>query len=133
MLHFDRDAYDEMVAHAFAGLPDEACGILIGSADTVSAFHACVNKAASSRIYSIGPRDMMAAEDLADESGHTILGIMHSHTHTEPYPSPTDVEQAVDPTWRYVIVSLKRPDPEPRAYLLQGAVIVEEAITVDPR
>lgn len=133
MLRFARDAYDEMVAHALRGLPDEACGILIGVDDLVSRFHPCTNTAASSTIYSIGPKDMMGAEDAADEAGLTIVGIMHSHTHTEPYPSPTDVAQAVDPTWRYVIVSLKRPAPEPRAYLLQGPVISEEAITVEAR
>ena len=36
---------------------------------------------------------------------------MHSHTHTEAYPSPTDVAQAPDPGWHYVIVSLKREAP----------------------
>ena len=33
--------------------------------------------------------------------------MVHSHTHTEPYPSPTDVAQAPDPAWHYVIVSLQ--------------------------
>ncbi len=133
MLVFRPTAFDEMVAHAYRGLPDEACGVLLGTGDVVEAFHPCTNAAASSRVYSIGPRDLMAAEDAADAAGWTILGIVHSHTHTEPYPSPTDVAQAVDPLWRYVIVSLKRELPEPRAYLMDAGAIVEEPIGVDAR
>ena len=38
--------------------------------------------------------------------------MVHSHTHSEPYPSPTDVAQAPDPAWHYVIVSFKREAPE---------------------
>jgi proteasome lid subunit RPN8/RPN11 len=130
VLHFVAEAFDGMIAHAFSGLPDEACGLLIGENDTVHRFFACANKAASSRIYAIGPKDFMRAEDAADAAGLTILGVMHSHTHTEPYPSPTDVEQAVDPAWRYVIVSLKRDYPETRSYLIEGGTISEEPIRV---
>ena len=39
--------------------------------------------------------------------GLEIIGVVHSHTHTEAYPSPTDVAQAPDPSWHYVIVSLR--------------------------
>ena len=48
--------------------------------------------------------------------GLDIVGVMHSHTHTDAYPSPTDVRQAVDPAWHYVIVSLKYEAPVLRSY-----------------
>jgi proteasome lid subunit RPN8/RPN11 len=57
-----------------------------------------------------------------------VVGVVHSHTHTEPYPSPTDVAQAVDPVWHYVIVSLKRGAPETRSYLIAAETITEETI-----
>ena len=132
MLTFAPEALELMIAHAYAGLPDEACGLLLGVADRVDRFFACANAAESSRIYSIGPRDFMDAEDQADGAGLTIVGVMHSHTHTEPYPSPTDVAQAVDPAWRYVIVSLKRDYPETRAYLISNGDISEEPVAVSP-
>ena len=130
MLTFAPDALERMLAHAYAGLPDEACGLLLGTVDRVDRFFACVNTAASSRIYAIGPKDFMAAEDEADSAGLTIVGVMHSHTHTEPYPSPTDVAQAIDPGWRYVIVSLKRDYPETRSYLIVNEEIFEEPIGI---
>jgi proteasome lid subunit RPN8/RPN11 len=132
VLTFAAHALEQMLAHAYSGLPDEACGLLLGTEDRVDRFFACVNTTASSRIYAIGPKDFMAAEDEADEAGLTIVGVMHSHTHTEPYPSPTDVAQAVDPGWRYVIVSLKRDYPEPRSYLIVDGQIAEEPLAVSP-
>jgi proteasome lid subunit RPN8/RPN11 len=111
-------------------LPDEACGLLLGTGDRVDRFFACKNAAASSRIYSFDHRDYMAAEDEADGAGLTIVGVMHSHTHTEPYPSPTDVDQAIDPSWRYVIVGLKRDYPETRSYLIMNGTISEEPVAV---
>ena len=54
---------------------------------------------------------------------------MHSHTHTEAYPSPTDVEIA-DPAWHYVIVSLRPPAPVLRSYRIEAGEIIEEPVTV---
>ncbi len=42
---------------------------------------------------------------------------------TEPYPSPTDVAAAPDPSWHYVIISLKREAPEARSYrIIDGQI-----------
>ena len=56
---------------------------------------------------------------------------MHSHTHTEAYPSPTDVAAAPDPDWHYLIVTLKREKPEMRTYRIQAGVITE--VTLETR
>ena len=53
---------------------------------------------------------------------------MHSHTHTEAYPSPTDVAQAPDPSWHYVIVSLKRDAPVLRSFRITDGEIAEEPV-----
>ena len=56
--------------------------------------------------------------------------MVHSHTHSEPYPSPTDIAQAPDPGWHYVIVGLKRESPEIRSYRIVDGAVTEEPITV---
>jgi proteasome lid subunit RPN8/RPN11 len=56
---------------------------------------------------------------------------MHSHTHTEPYPSATDVAQAPDPEWHYVIVSLKASSPMLRSYRIVDGSISEELVLVE--
>jgi len=124
-----------MVGHAFDGLPDEACGLLGGSSErgTVELFVPCRNTDASSRTYSIGPLDWGRAEEQFDAAGLEMVGVMHSHTHTDAYPSPTDVDKADNPLlvgWHYVIVSLSQEAPMLRSYLLDDRVIAEEPVVV---
>ena len=122
--------WHQMVGHAYAGLPDEACGLLGGDPGSghVSVFYPCGNAAASARVYTVEPRDHLRADRDAEGRGLEIVGVMHSHTHTEAYPSPTDVAQAPDPTWHYVIVSLKRDVPVLRSYRIVDGAISEEPV-----
>jgi proteasome lid subunit RPN8/RPN11 len=132
VLRLPPDAAVEVVGHAVACLPEEACGLLVGSAATgeVARFVPCRNTAASSRVYAIDGRDLLRTERAAEDEGLEVIGVVHSHTHTEAYPSPTDVAQAPDPTWHYVIVSLKREDPSTRSYRIVDGTIAEEPIEV---
>ncbi len=84
--------------------------------------------AASAKVYTIDPKDHLRAENDADDHDWEIIGVVHSHTHSEPYPSPTDVAQAPDPGWHYVIVSLKRDAPDLRSYRIVDAMIAEEPV-----
>ena len=70
----------------------------------------------------------MRAEQDADDHDWEIAGVVHSHTHSEPYPSPTDIAQAPDPAWHYVIVSLKRDAPELRSYRIVDGDVTEEVV-----
>jgi [CysO sulfur-carrier protein]-S-L-cysteine hydrolase len=81
-------------------------------------------------VYTLDPRDHLRAERDAEGRGLEILGVMHSHTHTEAYPSPTDVEQAPDPTWHYVIVSLRAEAPVVRSYRIVDGAITEERVAL---
>jgi [CysO sulfur-carrier protein]-S-L-cysteine hydrolase len=132
VLRLDRRALDDLIALAYDCYPEEACGLIAAAPDTVDrtadVFYPCRNTAASARVYTIDPRDHLRAEDDADDRGFEINGVVHSHTHSEPYPSPTDVAQAPDPSWHYVIVSLKRDVPEVRSYRIVHGEIREEPL-----
>jgi [CysO sulfur-carrier protein]-S-L-cysteine hydrolase len=135
MLGITRTAYLQMIGHAYDGLPDEACGLLGGQPGRrqVEVFVPCDNADASSRTYSIGPSGWQRADDVLDPLGLEVIGVMHSHTHTEAYPSATDVDKADNPLlagWHYVIVSLKDPEPVLRSYLIEGGKITEEAVVL---
>lgn len=121
-----------MVGHAYDGLPDEACGLLAGPPGTgrCTAFYPCRNAAESSKLYTIDPRDHLRADRDAEGKGLEIIGVMHSHTHTEAYPSPTDVAQAPDPGWHYVIVSLRAEAPTLHSYRIVDAQITEEVVSL---
>lgn len=136
MLVLHRDVCDEMFAHALRGLPHEACGVFAADAGSleVHTFFPMVNAAASSEIYRLDDAEWMAVERRADDAGWAIVGVMHSHTHTTAYPSPTDVADAgaFDPFggFRYVIVSLKDAVPVLRNYRIVDGAITEEAVEV---
>ena len=125
----------QMVGHAYDGLPEEACGLLGGDLESgrVGVFYPCGNAAASSRVYTVDPGDHLRADRDAEGRGLEIVGVMHSHTHTEAYPSPTDVAQAPDPSWHYVIVSLKREAAVLRSYRIVDGAISEEEVSLDGR
>ncbi len=130
MLELDANVWGEMVAHAYDGLPDEACGLFAAAPGStrVERFYPCGNDAASSRVYTINPRDHLRADRDAESRGLQLVGVMHSHTHTEAYPSPTDVAQAPDPAWHYVIVSLRQEAPVLRSYAIRDGRIIEEPV-----
>jgi len=130
MVQLTDRTYAEMVAHAYDGLPLEACGLLGGDPTTgkVTVFYPCGNTAASARIYTVDPKDHLRADRDAEGRWLQLIGVMHSHTHTEAYPSPTDVAQAPDPSWHYVIVSLKREAPVLRSYRIVDEQVAEEAV-----
>ena len=133
MLRLAASAHAAIIGHAYDGLPDEACGLLIGDPirHVAPIFHPTANAARSSRVYSIGPRDYLDADDAAAEAGLAIIGGVHSHNHTDAYPSPTDVDQAPDPDWHYVIVSLRDEAPVLRSYRIVDGTITEEPVAID--
>ena len=115
---------------ALAETPLECCGFLVGEfgSDVAKEFHACRNIAQSKIVYTVDPRDHLRIELDAESRGLAIIGVVHSHTHTEPYPSQTDVGQAPDPAWHYVIIGLKDPEPKIRSYRIVDREISESQI-----
>jgi proteasome lid subunit RPN8/RPN11 len=130
VLSFPAHAFTAMIGHAYDGYPLEACGLLVGTGAVVRRFVPCTNADASARVYSIPGVELLRAERAAEDEGLAVIGVFHSHTHSEPYPSPTDVGQAPDPDWHYVIVSLKRDAPETRSYRIVDGAVTEEALAV---
>ena len=130
MLRFPSAAFAAMIGRAYDGYPLEACGLLVGFGSTVHRFVPCTNADASARVYSIPGVELLRAERAAEDDGLAVIGVFHSHTHSEPYPSPTDIGQAPDPDWHYVIVSLKRDAPETRSYRIVDGAVTEEPVAV---
>ena len=132
MVDLAHRAHAQMVAHAYDGLPDEACGLLAGptGAATISRFYPCRNVAASGRVYTVDPKEHLRADRDIEGAGLEIVGVMHSHTHTDAYPSPTDVAQAPDPAWHYIIVSLRQDEPVTRSYRIMDGKISEESVVL---
>ena len=126
-----------IVGHCYDGYPDEACGLLTGRLNgtepdgRITDAVPCVNAERSARTYTVDPRDLLRVMREAEARGDDIVGVWHSHTHTDAYPSTTDVRQAVDPAWMYVIVSMRDQAPMLRAYRIRNGEIAEIPVELD--
>ncbi|MDQ1375262.1 MAG: [CysO sulfur-carrier protein]-S-L-cysteine hydrolase [Actinomycetota bacterium] len=135
MLRLAPDVYKAMIGHCYDGLPDEACGLVAAApgSDKAVVLYPTRNAAESSRVYEVDPRDLLRADRDAEARGLQLAGVFHSHTHTDAYPSPTDVAQAPDPEWHYVLVSLKDLVPVVRSYRIVDGNITEEPVVLEGR
>jgi len=127
-----------MVAHAIAELPNEACGLFAAAAgsDRVERFYAMRNTAESPKLYMLDGKEMLDVERRADEAGLLVTGVMHSHTQTTNYPSPTDIADAArfDPfgTLHFVIVSLRHAEASLRSFRILNSEVTEEPVRLHP-
>jgi len=130
-LRLTTEVHRRIIGHCYDGLPLEACGLIAGVPSHASGLvcYPTRNAAGSAKLYTVDPREHLRADRDAEGRGLEIIGVFHSHTHTEAYPSPTDVRQAPDPTWHYLIVSL-RDVPSLRSFRIVDGKIREEPIVV---
>ncbi len=132
-IQFTRQQLDEMVAHCLSVLPLEGCGLIVGDLSQMRVHRVMptANVANSARLYSVDPRAHLKIDRQAETEGLSVMGVFHSHTHTDPFPSPTDVAQAPDPSWHYVLVSLRDEVASTRSYRIINGEIHEEPIVVN--
>lgn len=135
MLLVGKKVLAALVADALDGYPLEACGLLGGAVDEhgtarVAACYPTINVVASARVYEVDPRGYLQADRAAEDAGGQLIGVYHSHTHTEARPSPTDIAQAPDPDWHYVLVSLRDMHPSVRSWQIREGKIEEEPVVL---
>lgn len=122
---------DEMIAHAWQEAPNECCGLLAGVEGRIVRLYRTTNAAGSPTQYRLDPREQFAIHKDLYEKGWHLVGGYHSHTHTEAYPSATDVKLAFWPDILYFIVSLADPSkPVIRAFRIREAQILEEELVI---
>ena len=82
--------------------------------------------------YTFDPVEHLNVEKKSDEDGEEIIGIFHSHTHTQAYLSETDVKNALMSGYIqqfYIIVSLvEKTRPVLRAYRISDQGDITEII-----
>jgi [CysO sulfur-carrier protein]-S-L-cysteine hydrolase len=131
VLELSQSAYLAIVAHVYDGAPFEACGLIVGrEAHQATVFYPTDNDARSTRVYAVPPRQHLKVERIAEGDAMIVTGVVHSHTHTDAFPSPTDVTMAPDPSWHYVIVSLRDVEPVLRSFRIMNGNITEEPVVL---
>jgi len=120
-----------MVATCIRALPNEGCGLLLGTAEGIVVdVVPSPNVADSAKIYEIDPKVLLRTYRRAGDEGLEVIGVFHSHTHSAAYPSPTDIRQAPDPAWHYVLISLADVETVVASYRIVDGVVTPEEVIV---
>ena len=128
------DALQQIIDHSRAGVPNEACGLLVAPAYAADGgvprtFLPLRNAAESPYRYLIGPDDLLKVVEIED-AGDFVWGIVHSHVASPAEPSATDVGLAYYPDSLYLICSLLPPAPTVRAWSIRDDTVLEVPLTV---
>ena len=132
-MQLDRALYDRIVAQARDEAPNECCGIIATKDGKAVAVHPARNVAAQAPLrYEMDGMDQFRIQTAIEDAGHELGAIYHSHTRSDPIPSPTDINLAFYPDALYLIVSLADPQrPDLKAFRIVDGKIDEAELTVE--
>jgi proteasome lid subunit RPN8/RPN11 len=117
---------DEIASHARAALPDECCGLLVGTTAGIVEAVRSINLADDpTRRFLIDPATHFETRRRAAERGLEVVGFYHSHPRSEPVPSATDLAGASYPEHWYLIVKPLAAGCEARMFRLDAEGFVE--------
>lgn len=105
-MKIEQHVIQELIEQAQKDAPNESCGYLLGTGDTVTENYWMENIDHSPEHFAFAPKDQFAALRYAREHGLKILANWHSHPASPSRPSQEDLRLANDPTIRYAILSL---------------------------
>jgi [CysO sulfur-carrier protein]-S-L-cysteine hydrolase len=133
MLKIPKSIFQEMVEHAKKERPLECCGILGGRDQTVEKAFELPNAEQSAVRYSIPPQEQLKVFEEMEKESMEMVAVYHSHPHTIPFPSETDVKMAAYPEVASIIVSLREEDnPVVKAFRIEKENIYLEEIDIIP-
>jgi proteasome lid subunit RPN8/RPN11 len=133
MLTLSPELRAQIVAHARADHPDEACGVIAGPAgsDRPERFIPMANAERSPTFYRFDSLEQLRVWREMDDRDEEPVVIYHSHTATEAYPSRTDISYASEPQAHYVLVSTRDPEREEfRSFRIVGGAVTEEEVAI---
>lgn len=131
MTELDGVLYKEILDQGLREFPNECCGLIAAEAGAPVKVFAMKNADASPATYRLDGKEQLRIFQEMDDRGWELWAIYHSHTHSEAYPSDTDVRLAFYPDARYILLSLAdRKDPVIRSFWIVDDEVTEEEMTV---
>ncbi|CAE6496616.1 Mov34/MPN/PAD-1 family protein [Candidatus Nitrosotenuis uzonensis] len=116
---------DTLVKHAKSTFPDESCALLFGKDEDdqvkISEVFLVENSQKSQTRFSISNEDLIRGYRDAESAGLDVVGIFHSHPHSEAAPSAMDKRfMEVNPV---VWVIFSNKSGQFKAYVLENEAV----------
>jgi proteasome lid subunit RPN8/RPN11 len=125
------DHWQTMLTDVELRIPEEACGLLGGTGNTVFAVIPVTNTLRSVSRYRMEPGEQLRAFQRFEAEGTELIGIYHSHPAGPAQPSKTDIAEAYYPDAAYLIWSLDIEGWKCRAFRLADGLFQEVEIHID--
>ena len=131
MSELDGVFYKEILEQALREFPNECCGVIAAEAGVPVKVFPMRNADASPATYRLDGKEQLKVFDELDDRGWDLWAIYHSHTHSEAYPSETDVRLAFYPDARYLLLSLAdRSNPVMRSFSIVDGTITQRELRI---
>jgi len=125
-----RSIIKQMIQHAQADAPIEACGYLAGKDDIITAVFRLKNVDNSPEHFSFEPAEQFAAVRQMRAAGLRLRAVYHSHPATPARPSQEDIRLANDPLLSYVIVSLASGQTDVKSFRIRDGQATVESLNI---
>src|SRR5206468_4861973 len=97
MTGLDGVLYKEILDQGLREFPNECCGLIAAESGSPIKVFPMRNADASPATYRLDGKEQLRIFQVIDDRGWELWAIYHSHTHSEAYPSDTDVRLAFYP------------------------------------
>lgn len=105
MLTISLNLLVQMQSHLQSCLPNEGCGLVLGSGKNASIVLPITNVLASQTRFRMDALELLAALRKMEEDDLSLVAVFHSHPTGESLPSPTDLEEYLHPESAMLIFS----------------------------
>lgn len=126
-----RQHQQQLISLAEAGRPKEICGVITGQNNTSLEILPIKNiSPAPGSNFLMAPEELLKAFHKIEDEHLSQFAFYHSHPHSAPVPSATDLDQAYYPDTPMIIIGRQNSAWQLKAYYLKKTGFTEASIVI---
>jgi proteasome lid subunit RPN8/RPN11 len=130
MMRLSKNVFLEIIEHAKADAPNEACGYVAAQNGVASQSIRLTNVDNSPEHFSLDPAEQFSAARKIRNNNMQLRAVYHSHPVSPARPSQEDIRLAFDASLSYIIVSLATLTPVVKSFLIRNGTVIEEQVEI---
>jgi proteasome lid subunit RPN8/RPN11 len=123
---------EELIRLAEGQMPGEVCGVIGGENGEAKEIFPIRNISGNPFTYLMDPEEQVSVFFKLDEIGLELTAIFHSHPHSAPVPSPTDIRESRYPDTPHIIIGMENGEWVLKAYLMTDQEYSQIELEINP-